>query len=128
MGRTILDARNLSDTLDISLGRDKSVIVARTLEDQYSKRRSIGTNKVESRGYKVMIRNKKSNDITINIIDQIPVSAHSDITVIANEISGGKLNADSGIVEWKLDLKSQSQTEFLLRYEVKCPKWEKLVL
>lgn len=128
VGRTILNAKSLDDTLDISLGRDKNILITRTLEDKFSKRRVLGANRVESRGFKVMIRNKKSSAINISIIDQIPVSAHSDINVIPLELSNGDLDKDSGLITWELKLEPGSQKEFLLKYEVKCPKTERLVL
>ena len=63
VGRTILDARSLSDTLDLSLGRDKSIVIARNKVDTYSKRKVIGGNKIESRGFEIVVRNNKSQNI-----------------------------------------------------------------
>ena len=37
VGRSILDARSLTDTLDISLGRDKNIVIGRTKMNDFSK-------------------------------------------------------------------------------------------
>lgn len=128
VGRSILDARSLNDTLNISLGRDKSIVIGREKVDEYSKRRTIGSNKIESRGFKIIARNKKSQSIKLTLFDQIPVAAISDISVSPEQLSGGSLNEKTGEVTWVLELKPQQQQELQLSYEVKYPKYEKVNL
>lgn len=128
VGRSILDARSLDDTLNISLGRDKSIVIGREKVDDFSKRRTIGSNKIESRGYKIIARNKKSQNIKLTLFDQIPVAAISDITVSPIDLSNGKLVEKSGEVTWELKLQPQQQKELNLSYEVKYPKNEKVNL
>jgi hypothetical protein len=128
VGRSILNAKSLEDTLDISLGRDKNIVIGREKKEQYCKRKSIGSNIEESRGFKIMVRNKKSQPIKISIFDQIPVSVISDISVNAEELSGGKLDERSGKITWELTLDAQQQKEIDLHYEVKYPKKERVYL
>ena len=128
VGRSILDARSLEDTLIISLGRDKSIVIGREKVDDFTKRKTIGSNKIESRGYKIIARNKKSQNIKLTLFDQIPVAAISDISVLSVELSNGKLSEKTGEVTWVLDLQPQQQKELYLSYEVKYPKNEKVVL
>lgn len=128
VGRSVLDARSLSDTLNISLGRDKSIVIGRNKIDDYSKRRTIGMNKVDSRGFELIARNKKSQPIKLTIFDQIPLSANSNITVDPTEYSHGNYDEKSGLITWELNLNPQQQTNLKLAYEVKYPKYEKVVL
>ncbi len=128
VGRTILNAKALVDTLDISLGRDKSIVVGRTKIDSYSRRRTLGTNKIENRGFEILVRNKKSSVINMTVFDQIPVSVVDNINVSVGNISNGLLAEDTGIVKWELQIPSNEQTKLDLEYEVKYPKWEKVVL
>ena len=128
VGRSILDARSLNDTLNISLGRDKSIVIGREKVDEYSKRKTIGSNKIESRGYRIIARSKKSQSIRLTLFDQIPVAAISDITVSPVELSNGKLDGKTGEVTWELELQPQQQKELNLSYEVKYPKNEKVNL
>lgn len=128
VGRTILNTKVPSDTLEVSLGTDKSIVVERSKVERFTQKRIIGTNKIESRTYTIQIRNRKSSPVSIIIQDQIPVSNNSDISVEAVEVSGGSLDEKSGNVNWNMDLPSMEQNEIILTYKVKYPKREKIVL
>lgn len=128
VGRTILNAGALSDTLDISLGRDRNIVIGREKVANFSKRVTLGSNKIESRGFNIMARNKKSVPIKLTLFDQIPLSAMSEITVEAVELSKGKLDETTGQVTWELELPPQKQIEIELQYKVKYPKREHLLL
>ncbi|MEQ9377062.1 MAG: DUF4139 domain-containing protein [Imperialibacter sp.] len=128
VGRSILDARALTDTLDISLGRDKNIVIGRTKVDTFSKRRFAGTNTIETRQFEILVRNKKSQAIKLTLFDQVPVSAIGEITVTPTELSGGKHNEQTGEVKWEMNLTAQQQQKLTLGYEVKYPRKEKVVL
>lgn len=128
VGRTILDAKSLQDTLGISLGRDKNLVIGREKNEQFSKRRTIGGNLVETRGFKIIARNKKSQPIKLTIFDQIPLSVVSDIVVSPIELTSGQLDVKTGKVTWELTIDGQQQKDINLQYEVKYPKKEKVIL
>jgi hypothetical protein len=128
IGRSILHAKSLTDTLSISLGRDKSIVIGRTRVDQFSKKKAIGTNINETRGFKIVIRNKKSQPIRITLFDQVPVSIVSEISVTSTKLSGGSLDEKSGKVTWTFTIPSQEQKEFEFHYDVKYPRREKIIL
>lgn len=128
VGRSILNAASLQDTLEISMGRDRSIVVQREKNEEYSKKRAIGSNITESREYKITVKNNKSQAVTIDVEDQIPVSVNSDISVEALALSGGNLDPLSGIVTWTVSLQPGAQKELKLQYEVKYPKREKVIL
>ncbi len=78
--------------------------------------------------YDILLRNKKSQPIQLTLLDQLPVSAISDITISATELSKGNINNETGVITWNLKLEPQRQTELNLQYEVKYPKKEKVIL
>ncbi len=128
VGRTILDAKSLQDTLAISLGRDKSIVIGREKNEQFSKRKTIGSNVVETRGFKIIARNKKSQPVKLTIFDQIPLSVISDIIVSPLELTSGQLDVKTGKIKWELIIDGQQQKDINLQYEVKYPKREKVIL
>lgn len=128
VGRSILNPAALQDTLQISMGRDRSIVMQREKVDQYSKKRSVGSNITESRGYEISLKNNKSQAVTLQLKDQIPVSVNSNITVTTGELSGGTLDPLTGIVTWEITLPPGGQQKLSLRYEVKYPKSERLIL
>ncbi|MBB6326539.1 hypothetical protein FHS59_002167 [Algoriphagus iocasae] len=128
VGRSVLNASSLQDTLQVSMGRDRSIVVSREKNEEFSKKRTIGSNITENREYKITVRNNKSQTVTIKVEDQIPVSVNSEINVEALELSGGKLDPQTGKVSWILQISPGSQQELKMQYEVKYPKREKVVL
>ena len=128
VGRSILNPAALQDTLQISMGRDRSIVMQREKVDQFSKKRTIGSNITESRGYEITLKNNKSQAVTLQLKDQIPVSFNSTITVTTGELSGGVLDPVTGIVTWEIILPPGGQQKLFLRYEVKYPKSERVIL
>ena len=128
VGRSILNPAALQDTLQISMGRDRSIVMQREKVDQFSKKRSIGSNITESRGYEITLKNNKSQAVTLQVKDQIPVSVNSSIEVTTGELSGGVLDPVTGIVTWEITLAPGGQQKLSLRYEVKYPKSERVIL
>ena len=128
VGRSILNPAALQDTLQISMGRDRSIVMQREKVDQFSKKRTIGSNITESRGYEITLKNNKSQAVTLQLKDQIPVSVNSTIAVTTGELSGGVVDPVTGIVTWEITLAPGGQQKLSLSYEVKYPKSERVIL
>ncbi|OOG70455.1 mucoidy inhibitor MuiA family protein [Algoriphagus sp. A40] len=128
VGRSILNASALEDTLLVSMGRDQSIAILREKIEEYSKKRTIGSNVTENRGYEISLRNNKSQPVILKVEDQIPVSVNSSIAVTTSELSGGKLDPQTGIITWELTLAPGAQQKLSFQYEVKYPKSERVIL
>ncbi|MDZ7845595.1 MAG: DUF4139 domain-containing protein [Owenweeksia sp.] len=50
--------------------------------------------------YKILVRNNKSSEINLEIMDRFPVSPNSEIEVERLESSNGKVEEKSGIITW----------------------------
>lgn len=122
IGKSILDTRAISDTLKISLGRDRNVIVKREKVKSISSRQFIGSKKEESRQWQITVRNNKKQPIKIHVFDQVPVSTSSDIEVIVENTSGATQDKASGALEWNMKIEPASKREITLKYRVKYPK------
>ena len=99
VGKSNIDANQLSDTLTLSLGTDNSILVKREKRQDFTSRRVIGSNKTETFSFLLTIRNNKTSGIRITLNDQIPVSSNSGITVEAVELSGGKHDVQTGAIK-----------------------------
>ena len=128
VGKSILDPGQTSDTLRFSMGRDRSIRIERTKENDYSSRRAIGSNQTQTVAWKFSVRNTRPEPVVLTLADQLPVSRNSAIAVSAEELSGGQLDKESGIVTWRLELKPGEQRELRLRYAVKYPKGRSLTI
>ncbi|HRG54260.1 MAG TPA: mucoidy inhibitor MuiA family protein [Bacteroidia bacterium] len=128
VGKSILDVDNISDTLKISLGRDKNISVKREKIKDYTTRQFIGSKKEETRDWQISVKNNKKETVNMQVYDQVPVSTNEEIEVITDKLSGAELNKESGEVKWKFKLESTAKKEFELKYKVKYPKERNLVI
>jgi len=128
IGKSILDTRNTSDTLIVSLGRDSNVLVKREKKKEYSSRQFVGSNQKVALAYEISIRNKKGLPISIVIEDQIPISNDKEITVDKLEDSHGEYDHNSGTITWKKEIASGKTEIINLKYAVRYPKGNRMFL
>ncbi len=122
IGKSFITTRNVSDTLDFSLGRDNRVIVTRHSLSKYSQTQVIGNKKKTTFTYQYEIKNNHKSAVDLEIIDQIPISQSSEIEVKTIELSGGELNISTGEVKWKYKLNSGEMKKIDFSFWVKYPK------
>lgn len=122
IGSTLLDTRYLADTLEISLGRDKSVKVERKKSKEFNKHTIFGNDNIAYREWDITVRNGKQQNIDIIVEDQFPISADSKIDINQEEKSGGKLDDKTGIVTWQYKIEPSGTKTMQLKYTAKYPK------
>ena len=128
VGKTLLDVRYATDTLQISLGRDKNINVKREKIKEFTTKRFIGSKKEESRGWDIDIKNNKSQQINMLLFDQVPVSTLEEIKVEVLETSAGKHDPKTGEIKWEFKIGPSESKKFSLNYFVKYPKYRKLII
>lgn len=122
VGKTYINPLTLSDTLSLSMGRDKSIEVKRELLADKSTERLIGTNNKKTLSYKIEVRNSKPITVEVIIKDHIPVSQQDDIKVEVLDKTGGELDDLTGIITWREKIKTKEKKAFNLAFEVTYPK------
>ncbi len=124
IGNSYIDPASVKDTLDISLGRDKSITVNRELLKDFSSEKLIGSNKSIVRTYETSIRNRKNSSITLVLEDQIPLSNQKDIVVEfdSKKADGAEYNETTGMLRWKLTIQPGETVKVKYSYTVKHPK------
>jgi Domain of unknown function (DUF4139)/N-terminal domain of unknown function (DUF4140) len=128
LGKSVLDVRHADDTLQISLGRDKGIVVERKKLKDFSGRNFLSNNKTESRTYEIVVRNNKPQPIIIIVQDQLPISTDKDISVENEEYQQAQLNPDTRILTWQYELPARQERKHVLKYSVKYPKNKALFL
>lgn len=121
VGQNYLDPRSVKDTMNLSLGRDKKIVIRRTEDKNYRSQKMIGSNVRRSYAYTIDIRNTRKEDIDLVVSDQFPVSNDKDIEVSDMEARGGSIEANN-IVTWDVHLKPAESKVLKLGYTVKYPK------
>ncbi len=128
VGKTILNPDQQSDTLHLSMGRDNGIHIERRLVKSNTARRLLGSSEVETMNWEISVRNARSEQVEINIYDQIPVSRNSDISVSPIELSGGQLDKANGRVVWTLRLAPGEVQKLRLDYQVKHSRGRRLTV
>ena len=128
VGKTILDPNEIDDTLHFSLGRDNSIRIQRTKVADKSTRKLLASSQEQNMTWRITVKNTRNEAVTLTLKDQIPVSQNSGITVTTEELSGGKLDKEKGIVTWQLNLMPNEQKELMVEYKVKYPKNRRLTV
>ncbi|MCE2893414.1 MAG: DUF4139 domain-containing protein [Flammeovirgaceae bacterium] len=122
VGKSFIDPNNIKDTLSVSLGRDKRIVVKREKLKDLTSRSFMGSNKKESYAYEISIRNTKGESIKVIVEDQIPVSQNTQIEVSVQDIAGAKFNKNIGKLVWEMELKPSETRKVIYKFEVKYPK------
>ncbi len=128
VGKSVIDTRSLSDTLNLSLGTDRNILVSRRLEKDLSEKQALGSNRKETKSWQIAIKNRKNQKINLLVEDQVPVSQNSAIEVEVQEASGVKPDPLTGKVSWNFLLNSQDDKKLQLTYLVKYPKNQSVIV
>ena len=121
-GKSVLDISQLDDTLSISLGRDKQVVVTRTRIKDFTKKQFIGSNVIVKHGWAIEVRNQKKQAIHLTVKDQFPISRQSEIEIEELKYNKAKLDETTNELTWLIDIKPSNSEKVDFSYEIKHPK------
>jgi TonB-dependent SusC/RagA subfamily outer membrane receptor len=122
IGKTSINAESVLDTLNLTLGRDKRVVVTREKLTDFSSVKFLGSNKKQTFTYEITVRNNKKEAVQMEIRDQYPLSSNKDIEVELLQSDGASVNGETGIVTWKTQLAPGEIKKYRVSYSVKYPK------
>ncbi len=128
IGQSDIRTRQISDTLELSFGRDNQILVSRAKLEDTGGTKFIGTKRTESFLYEIVIKNNRKSPISIKVQDQIPIAQETDITVESRELSGASLDNLSGRLQWLKFIAPDQSAKFRIGFEVKYPKNKNLVV
>ncbi len=121
VGQTHINTQSGNDTLTVSLGRDKSIVVTRDEQTDFAKKKILSSKVEVSKAWQIEVKNQKRQAIDIVIFDQIPVSTSSSIEV-TSELNGAEHTAATGEIKWKLNIPAGQTVKKAFNYKVKYPK------
>ena len=122
VGQSYLNLQQTNDTLDVSLGRDKGVVVERVRRKSTNDKAVIGGKRTVTVGFDISVRNTKATPVDIEVRDQHPLSPQSEIEVKLIESPGAKVNEQTGQLTWSIAMEPKSTSKLGFSYSVKHPK------
>jgi uncharacterized protein (TIGR02231 family) len=127
VGKTFLQAGEVTDTLTISLGRDPRVVVKREKIRDFTTRGIIGSSVRETTAWQITVRNTRNESIMLRLEDQVPVSRNSQIEVTVSDTGGAHYERDTGKLSWDMTLQPNEVKKVSFRYEIRYPKGRQIV-
>ena len=122
IGESFIDPNTTNDTLELSMGRDRGIVVQRKKLKDKTKEKVLLEEKTISVTYEIMVKNTKSVTAELHIDDQIPLSSNPGIVVKLIDSSKAKYDVETGKLSWDINLKPKESRKISFTYEVKIPK------
>lgn len=122
VGKTVINPNQTSDTLNLSMGRDKKISIKREKVADKSGTKFLSAFKEQTFTFDITIRNNKKEDVFLLLKDQYPLSTDKDIEIELLESDKAKINTETGILTWDLNLKPNETRKIRVSYKVKYPK------
>lgn len=127
LGRTQIDPNISTDTMNLSLGRDRRVVVNRTKVKEFTTTKRSGEFTIQTFTFEIAVKNNKTSDVTMILKDQYPLSQVKDIEVKLKEDGGASVNEELGVLTWNLELKAGESKKLRFSYTVKYPSDKKIM-
>lgn len=122
IGKTFIDPSQTTDTLSLSMGRDRKISIKREKIAEKSGTKFLSSYKEQTFTYETVVRNNKKEAITLTLKDQYPLSTDKDIEIELLDDSRAKVNAALGILNWELKLEPGETKKVRISYRIKYPK------
>ena len=128
VGKSFIDPNSTNDTLNLTLGKDKRVVVKREKLADFSSVKFLGSNKLQIITYELTVKNNKKDPISFVLKDQYPISTNKEIEVELLESTGAEINKEIAVLTWKLQVAPGESKKVRISYSVKYPKGKVLNL
>lgn len=118
IGSCRLDVRPVAERYRLSLGKDEELYVSRRqIRNMHTSDRRKKNNQDISE-FEIMVQNRKPHDVSIQILDQVPLSTDNRIRVNIEELSGGSYDDVTGEVKWDINVDTMTSSQIELKYMV----------
>lgn len=122
VGKTVINPGQTSDTLNLSMGRDKKISIKREKVVDKSGTKFLSSKKEQTFTFDITVRNNKKEAVNLMLKDQYPLSTDKEIEIEVLERDGAKENKETGILTWTLKLAANETKKVRISYKVKSPK------
>jgi uncharacterized protein (TIGR02231 family) len=122
VGKTMINPIQTSDTLNLSMGRDKKIAIKREKIADKSGTKFLSGYKEQTFTYDITVKNNKKEAIELLLKDQYPISTDKEITIELLDNGKAKVNTETGILTWDVKLGAGETKKFRISYKIKYPK------
>lgn len=129
IANSYINTEEAGDTMRFSVGEDKDVKITRKLrKSSPTEKGFLSKDVVERVQITIIVKNTKNELVKLSIKDQIPISANSEIKISDIVLDKGEIEANSGIVNWNIEIEPKGEKKITFSYIVTYPKGNKVIL
>lgn len=122
VGKTFINPNQTSDTLSLTMGRDKKIDIKREKVVDKSGTKFLSSYKEQTFTYDITVRNNKKEAIEMLLQDQYPFSSDKEISIELLQSDKAKIATETGILSWNLKLSPNETKKIRISYKVKYAK------
>ena len=118
VGSTSLDPTAMSDTMELTMGRDQAIVSKRKKVSEEEKKVNLGKRLLVTRTFEIEVRNNSRADIDLTLEDLIPVTENEDIEIKIVDGDGAGFDDVTGKLIWKLNMKAGQKRILQFTYSI----------
>lgn len=128
VGETGVDPAIISDTMLLSLGRDRSIYCVRKKVKDEEKGNALGKTKERVITIEIVVKNNKNTDVDLHVKDQIPITNEPEIEIALLNASKADFDEATGALTWNVKLKPRQTKTLKFTYAITYDKSRKLAI
>lgn len=118
VGETQINPSTLSDTLELALGRDRSLQIKRKQTKNETDKKLVGSIVTKTFEYEITLKNTKMVSVDIVLQDNIPVTSDEEIKIELLNKSKAAFSETSGLLQWNQKLTAGQTKKYTFAYTV----------
>ncbi|MBI3518658.1 MAG: mucoidy inhibitor MuiA family protein [Bacteroidetes bacterium] len=123
VGETSLAPGGTEDTIQLSLGIDKSIAIKRQKIKDKCSQKVLDNDILHQYTFEITMKNSRATKIDIEVEDQLPLSQDKTVLIDRKELSGAKYDEVTGILKWRSTVQAKDSKKLTLMYQIKAPKY-----
>lgn len=121
-GQVFVDANLNTEDFEVALGNDQNIVVERKQINKLKSKSFFRNNVIVEKEYEISIKNNKGENVVVILEDRIPLSQNSDIKLDDQEFDDAKIDEETGILTWDVQLDAKTKKSKKFSYKVTYPK------
>lgn len=128
VGKTHIDPASTADTFNLTIGKDKRIVIKRQKMEDFSSSKFMGSTKTQKFTYEITVKNNKTEAVHFMLKDQFPLSSMKEVEIELLESGDAVVNKEIGVLTWHMNLAAGESKKVRFVYSVKYPKDKELNL
>ena len=122
VGSTYIDPTIMSDTMELTLGRDQGIVATRKKIDEEQDKTSMGKRVVKTYTFEIEVKNTSRSEVEVTLEDQIPITSNEEIEIKLKDSSKASHDVATGMLTWELKLKPGEKKTVQFTYSIEHDK------